>query len=371
MKFNRVFFFMLIASLAVLLSACGAAPATNWPGVSSDGTYIYLADGQYVYKVQASDGAEVTMQTADGSVPARFPIKAEGSKSFYGAPALTSDGQLVVGSAAQSEHTLYSVDPTTGAVKWTFTGLKNPWLAGALVLNDMVYAPAGDGKLYAFGLDGKKRWEFVASEHNLWTHPITDGKAVYLTTLDHEVFAINPDGAKIWSAKLDNAIIGAPSIVDGVMYVGTLSGHLYALNTTDGSQKWVNDKLEGGVWGTPASDGKNVYIGTVSGTKGKFYFLDAANGNVVNSLELADNEGSIVGGPLLTGDQVVYATDAGYIRSVDSTGATKWQANIENAKFYTTPLLIGDTIVLAPMNAKFLMIAYNLTGNQKWTFTPK
>jgi outer membrane protein assembly factor BamB len=73
---------------------------------------------------------------------------------------------------------------------------------------------------------------------------------------------------------------------------------------------------------------------------------------------------------LLTKDQVVYVSDAGRIQSLDLAGASKWQETIENAKFYTTPLLVGDTIVFAPMNAKFILVAYNLTGGQEWTFTP-
>jgi len=367
MKFNRVLFFVLVASLAVLLSACGAAPANNWPGVATDGSHIYLADGQYVYKILLSDGTEVTTQTADGPVPARFPLKAEGSKSFYATPALTLDGQLVIGSAATSEHTLYSIDPATGAVKWTFPGLKSPWLAGALVLNDTIYAPSGDGNLYGFSLNGEKRWEFAASTHSLWTTPITDGKLVYLATLDHEVFAINSAGKKVWNAKLDNGIIGAPSVVDGTLFVGTLSGNLYALSTTDGSQKWVK-ALEGSIWGTPATDGTNVYVGTVNGTAGKFYIVNAANGQIVNT---KDEEGSITAGPLVTPDQVVYVTEMGRIQSLDMTGAPKWQGTIENAKLYTAPLLAGDVILIAPMNAKFLLAAYDLNGAQKWTFAPK
>jgi outer membrane protein assembly factor BamB len=367
MKFNRVFFFLLVASMAVLLSACGTAPATNWPGMTSDGSNVYLADGQYIYKVSASDGAEATIQTGDGPVPARFPLKAESSKSFYAAPALTSDGQLVVGSAAQGDHTFYSADPTTGAVKWTFAGLKNPWLAGALALNNTIYAPGGDGKLYGFSLTGQKLWEFNASDHSLWTAPVTDGKLVYLATLDHEVYALTADGKKVWSTKLDNGIIGAPSIVDGVIYVGTLSGNLYALNSADGSQKWVK-MLEGGIWGTPATDGTKIYVGTVNGTAGKFYIIDAASGQVATT---KDEEGSIAAGPLLTTDQVIYVTETGRIQSVDLAGTPKWQATIENAKLYTTPLLVGDSLMVAPMNAKFLLAAYNLSGAQKWTFSPK
>jgi len=368
MKFNRLVFFVLAASLAILLTACGTAPATNWPGMVSDGTHIYLASGSYVYNVLLSDGTEVSTQTADGPVPARFPLKAEGTKSFYAVPALTTDGQLVIGSAAQSEHTFYSFDPATGAVKWTFPGLKSPWLAGALVLNDTIYAPAGDGKLYAFTLAGVKKWDFAAAEHPLWTTPVTDGKLIYVATLNHEVYAISPEGRKVWSVALDNGIIGTPTIAQEVLYVGTLSGNLYALNAATGAQFWVK-MLEGNIWGTPATDGENVYIGTVKGTTGKFYAVNASNGQIVWQ---KDEEGSITAGPLVTPDQVVYVTELGRIQSLDkAAGAPKWQATIENAKLYTSPLLAGDVVLIAPMNAKFLLAAYDLNGAQKWTFTAK
>ena len=84
MKFNRVFFFVLVASLAVFLTACGAVPANNWPGLASDGTHVYLANGQHVYTILLSDGSEITTQAADGtSVPIRFPLKAESTKNCF------------------------------------------------------------------------------------------------------------------------------------------------------------------------------------------------------------------------------------------------------------------------------------------------
>jgi glucose dehydrogenase len=370
MKFNRIFFYLMVASLAVLLTACGAAPANNWPGLASDGTHVYLADGQYIYNVLLSDGTEVSRQTADGPVPARFPLKADGAKSFYAAPALTTDGQLVIGSAAQSDNTLYSLDPVTGNVKWTTPGptSKTPWLAGALILNDSVYAAAGDGQLYAFNLsDGKQRWVFPASIHSLWTSPITDGKLIYLATLDHEVYALSPDNKKIWAVTLDNGIIGAPSYLDGTLFVGTLSGNLYALNAADGSQKWVK-MLDGGIWGTPGTDGENVYVGTVKGSAGKFYGLKASTGEIIWT---KDEDGSVVAGPLVTPTQVVYVTETGRIQSLNKSGVSIWQGTIENAKLYTPPFLAGDLILIAPMNAKFLLAAYDTSGAQKWTFIAK
>jgi outer membrane protein assembly factor BamB len=143
---------------------------------------------------------------------------------------------------------------------------------------------------------------------------------------------------------------------------------LYALNAATGAQLWVK-MLEGGIWGTPATDGENVYVGTVKGTTGKFYALNASNGQIVWQ---KDEEGSITAGPLVTSDQVVYVTELGRIQSLEkAAGAPKWQATIENAKLYTTPLLAGDLILIAPMNAKFLLAAYDLNGAQKWTFIAK
>ncbi len=367
MKFNRIVLVLFAASLAVLLTACGAAPATNWPGLATDGTHAFLAEGSYVYSVLLSDGTEVTTQTADGPVAARFPAKADGAKSFSAVPALSKDGQLFIGNASAKDNTFYSIDPLTSTVKWTYAGLGQPWLAGALVLNDIVYAPAGDGKLYSFSLTGQKLWDFAASTHSLWTPPVTDGDQLYLVTLDHEVMAISMSGKKMWGKTLDNGIVGAPVLNGQNLFVGTLSGNLYALNAATGDQVWVK-MLDGGIWGSPASDGTNVYVGTVIGKTGKFYALNASTGQIAWSRV---EEGSVVAGPLTHADQIIYVTEAGRIQSMDKNGAPKWQATIENAKLYVAPVLAGDLILIAPMNANFLLAAYDLNGAQRWTFAAK
>jgi len=368
MKLKRLLLFISFVLMAILLVACGSAPANNWPGISSDGTYAYLAEGQHVYTIHVANGSEATIQTADGPVPARFPLKADSKKSFYGAPALTSDGQMLVGNAFHGDHSFYSVDIKTGNQKWAFSGAALPWMTGALVLNDTVYAPGGDGKLYAISLTGEKRWEYAVADNNLWSHPVTDGKAIFLATIDHDVFAIGQDGKKIWSQKLDNGIMGAPCISGDTLFVGTISGNLYALDIATGTQKWVK-LLDGGIWGTPAVDGEKLFIGTVLGKVGKFYAVNVSDGQIIWS---KDEEGSIIAGAVIVDEQVIYATEAGRIQSVDKNGAPKWQSSIENAHFYTMPLLVGDTLLMAPMNANFLLAGYDVNnGSQKWTFSGK
>jgi outer membrane protein assembly factor BamB len=373
MKFNRVVFFVFAGFASILLTACGAAPLANWPGMTSDGKNVYLANGQFVHTIQVSNGQELTTPTADGPVPLRFPLKADGAISFYGAPALTSDGQMIFGNASTltNVHTLYSIDPSNGAVKWTFVDAKGVWIAGAAVGTDTVYAAAGDGKVYAIDFKGQKRWEASVSTDALWSSPVTDGKLVYVATLAHDVVALDPaTGKQRWKKTLDNAIIGAPAIsADGVLYVGTLSGNLYAFNAAEGSQIWLT-KLQGGVWSTPVLDDKTLYIGTSDGTAGKFYALNTSDGKPLRNP--LDDTGAIVASPLITKDQVIYVTEEGYIRFFDKNGSpSNAPVKIENAKIYTTPLLVGDLILVAPMNAAFPLAAYNQKGVQQWTFIPK
>ena len=64
MKFNRVLFFVFAAIFSMLLTACGAAPLTNWPGIITDGKNVYMADGQYIRTIKVSDGTAITARTA-------------------------------------------------------------------------------------------------------------------------------------------------------------------------------------------------------------------------------------------------------------------------------------------------------------------
>lgn len=367
MKFNRLLLFALLAALTLALSACGAPPATNWPGISTNGDWIYLASSSHVYIVDAKTGTEATLNRDGKITPLRFPLEADpGKMSFYAPPALAEDGLMVIGSAAAGGHALYVTDSTTGSIQWTFENPK-PWLGGALILNNTIFAPAGDGTLYAFDFSGSKRWEKNLSTHALWTKPISDGTHIYIATLDHKLYCLNPNsGDTVWSKELDNGMIGAPAIIDGVLYVGTLYGTIYSINASNGNTNWVKS-LEGSIWGTPGFSEDTLYIGTVLGKAGKFYALEAATGAVK---WFRDEAGSIVAGPLVVNDQVIYVTEQGRIQSLDFSGAPKWQDSFEKNKIFTTPLLIQDTIVVAPMGSQFLMAAYDLNGAKKWTFTP-
>jgi outer membrane protein assembly factor BamB len=380
MKSKRLLFFSIVVLTALFLSGCGARTVSNWPALSSDGANIYLADGLQVYIVDTVEGREHSLNLNGTMTPVRFPQKANSSELFFGAPALTADGQIIVGSITSKDHSLFSITPfsdqvpqgseTTYRQNWIFIQSKGGWVAGPLVLNEMIYLGDSDGTLYAFTLKGDLKWTFEKPEHGLWATPATDGTTLFVTSLDHFVYAINPqDGSELWSAELDGAILGTPAVSDGKLYVGTLSQSVYAIDAAQGSILWQK-QVNGWMWGGPVIDQGTLYFGTIIGQQGgggTLYALNAADGSVAWT---RDEAGAILASPLVLSDQIVYGTELGLVQSLDKNGKPLWQATLTDAQIYTSPLAVGDLIVIAPMNNENFLYAYDHNGVQKWAFKP-
>lgn len=368
MKLNRLVFLILLILVTGLLSGCTGQVVTNWPGMTSDGEKVYLADGSQVYTIRLADGTETI--GADSN-PIRFPLEKDNNLIFYSAPILTPDGKsIIIGNAnPNGPHTIFAANPATGAQVWPYEEAKGAWMASPLVTEDGIFAPNGDGYLYAFDLNGQFRWKKIGEKHGLWSQPVTDGKTIYVASLDHAIYAIDPQtGNSIWPDKVvvDNAILGAPLVsTDGKLYFGTLSGSFYALDASNGKIVWQKN-LEGGIWSTPVLSGTTLYVGTVQETKGTFYAIDAETGAIVR--DPITEVSSIVASPLIVNDLVLYVTEAGIVRALTETGARDWATL--TGKLYTAPLLAGDRILFAPMQGDYYLAAYNLDGVQQWTFKP-
>lgn len=360
---------LAVLGAMVFLTACGSAPATNWPALSSDGETVYLSNGSFIYAVDVDGGIEKTVNTAEGVLPARFPQKADGAMAFYAPVEISPTGSILVGNSATKSHNFFNVDPANGNIIWSFDQAKNTWFAKSLTIGETVFAASGDGNLYRLDLaTGSSAGEPIKiSDHSLWISPVSDGSAIYVVNMDHQVVALDLEGNEKWTTELDTSILSSPLVADGKLYIGTLSGKLFSIDAASGEILW-NSQLTGGIWGTPALAGDALYVGTVSGTAGKVYSLSAANGATIWT---KDEEGSVVASPVVHGEMVLYATEAGKLQAMDAAGTPKWQALIENAHFYNAPLVVGESIVMAPMNAEFVMVAYDLNGAQRWTFTGK
>lgn len=355
MKTKRFLLFFLLILGAIILSACSRGPiSTNWAGLAADAEQAYISNGSFIYAVDITNGQEVW----------RYPAEADSKQVFYANPVLTQDGQLLIGSAGAS-HPFFSLNPKTGKENWTesFTGAKGTWMASPLVFNDKIYVPNTDGYLYILDMEGKQAADPIELGGALWSTPSTDGTLLYVTSLDHHLHIIDPSGdSSIDPIDLGGAAPGSPVIGKDGAYVGSFASTIEFIKP-NGSHE-VIATAKNWIWGSPTLDNETLYYADLNGS---IYSLDLASGS--QNWDAVQPDGPVVASPLVVGDQIYVATESGSFFALDRDGKTVWEKAV-GGKIYTTPVVSGELVLVAPYQADFILAAYDAAGKQAWTFTP-
>jgi outer membrane protein assembly factor BamB len=347
----------LLLIIAILLSACGsrsAMTASGWAGVTTDGDTAYVSFNTHVVAVNLSNGTERW----------RYPAEADPKITFYAPPALAEDGSLIVGGY---DNVLYSIDSVNGAGRILFNGANGRYIGGSLVATDRIFAPSADRFLYALDLNGQLLWDFETDEP-LWARPATDPECncIFLSSMDHRVYALDSQsGNLLWRTEdLGGAIVGTPVISDDrILYVGTFAKEMIALDADSGSVLW-RFGTEDWVWAGPNLDADTLYFGDLSGT---FYAVDRMNGNSKWQIQ-PQADSAIVGTPLLTIEEVIFANDTGSLISTSKEGVIRWNQDMQTS-LHTGPVQTGDMILVATSDPENLLIAMDTNGVRRWSFT--
>jgi outer membrane protein assembly factor BamB len=206
--------------------------------------------------------------------------------------------------------------------------------AGAVYVGDGLH-----GFITAFSAsDGRQFWQ-TRAEGGILSLVVADGQ-VYASSADmssefatgHTFSAFDArDGKERWHMQADNGMFYRPAVADGVVYVGESGPNnqefLYALNASNGSQRWqIEQQGQGALgFGTPVIVGGVIYVADGH----NIYALDASNGSRRWSLqeETSYNLGPVVAnGTLYAGSfddpdslGIVFAYNA-------SDGSRRWQS---------------------------------------------
>ena len=362
MKKTRLIILFGLLTLGLLLSACagGRTQTTSWPGltVDPDGEVGYVASGSQVYAVNLVNGTEKW----------RFPAESDNNITFYAPPALTDDGQLIVGGY---NSLLYSLNPENGQQNWVWDGAdpSQRYVAGPLADSEQIYAPSSDKNLYSLDMNGSLLWTYT-TEDALWGTPTKDGEVVFLPGMDHSVYALNAQtGRLVWKTDpLGGSVAGNPTLnPDGQLYVGTFNNELLSLNSENGQIIWRMPAANW-VWSGPTQDGGTLYVGDL---EGNFYSVDAETGTIVWKIQPdPDNESAIVEKPLVLDDTVYFTSENGSLYAVDAANGNPLWSKEVGGKLYAGPQAGAETILVAPLNADELLVAFDPNGVQKWVFIP-
>lgn len=160
-----------------------------------------------------------------------------------------------------------------------------------------------------------------------------------------------PDMLKVlWKRSFKNGTFeSTATIVDGVVYVGSLDGNLYCLDLATGADKWKFNTELGFKAAAAIRDG-NVYVGD---TDGKFYCLDAATGT--KKWEVA-SEAEINAGANFYKDKVLFTSQDGGLYCVDATsGKLVWKYTIDNM-IQCAPTVVDNRCFLAGCDQKLHIV---------------
>lgn len=236
----------------------------------------------------------------NGTVKWKYPTSSSGD--IHSSPTIGNDGTIYFGDEDAYINALYP----NGTLRWRHKTTGAVLSSPAISSDGTVYCGSHDGNLYAlYPNNGTVKWKFGTDGWVRTAPCIAEDGTIYCVSLDNYLYAVNLNGTMKWWT---NVGAGTSPIIghDGTIYAGW--DHLYAVNPTDGSIKWIFNPgssrcIEGG---TPchSSDGF-IYLGTrIQEFKGGEIISINSNGTELWRILIANEE--VQSAPAIGEDGTVY-----------------------------------------------------------------
>lgn len=397
----------VIVISAGLISACGGPPPpTSWSGLTASGQTAYLASTDRIYALD-TDPFTNDQQRQLWTFPAAGQTA---SFTFHGKPLLAENGTLHSGSdnLSDSGNFVFALDTgqiievgeppdvsKTAGTKWAYPSGENQLSLGSIYSGassdgDSVYVATGQGQVVSLaanpdGTAGQVQWVYTTTQP-IWSTPVVSGSVVYAASQDHHLYALDADtGSEIWKFSAEAALAGTPTVYGDTVYVGSVGQKLYAVDAATGAARW-EFPTQGWLWDGPAVYDDTLYLGDLNGNLYALGLDGREMWRLSSGTELTPNvaenknplEGMLRAQPLVTEDRIYLATGAGKLYALErATRSHVWTftALQGGEQFLTTPVLLGETLLVAPTPTGASPIRlYAITavsGNVEWIFPPR
>ncbi len=206
------------------------------------------------------------------------------------------------------------------------------------------------------------KWTVVTDPLNQGggSSPAVVNGVVYIGSQNGYVYALDAaTGAKLWSFSNPAYIVSSPAVINGVVYIGAASGALYAIDARTGAKLW--SFLSGSyVFGSPAVVNGVVYFGSIDGY---VYALNAGTGAELWRYRSGDG----VSAPPAVANGVLYiSSNGGDMYALNAaTGAELWTYYIGPsgpvaAAVTSAPAVANGVVYIASI---FTGLVYALNAN--------
>jgi outer membrane protein assembly factor BamB len=170
-----------------------------------------------------------------------------------------------------------------------------------------------DGYLYCYWMGNQtERWRFKTGGSIKSTPSVNDGLA-YITSWNGCLYAINiTTGKSKWSFNSGVSSMSSPTVdpETGLVYFGNHAGYLYAVESSHGDKVWefkTGDKIVSSP--TLVKSTETVLVGSKDGN---VYLLNAENGALKQKIPLISG---LTGVPVAVGDHLYVFDHLGYLYS--------------------------------------------------------
>jgi outer membrane protein assembly factor BamB len=273
-----------------------------------------------------------------------------------GSPAV-ANGKVYIGTI---DHYFYAFDQKTGRQLWGIDTQDDLEAISPTVVGNVVFIGGGCPEADCFnGLralsseTGAEIWK-RRLDNGLSTGPTAAGGVVYAGSGTGKVYALDAaTGRTIWQTQAGTRPLTLAAALSGDrLYVGSGGGRLYALAINDGAIAW-SAPLPDDNYGAPAIQAGTVYIG---GGNSLFAF-DAESGNALWSADLG---GQVIWSSPTVANGVVYcgSNGGGVVAFAAADGRRLWSA-LAGQTVHSAPTIVDGAVYLGSENGR--VYAFDLT----------
>lgn len=289
----------------------------------------------------------------------------------------------------------YAFNIATRQIKWQFkTG--SMIRSAANITDEIIVFASDDGFLYALDLDsGEERWRYDFGSSGivrrlpaidppyeydyLHSSPIYHDGLIYIGSANGKLYAFDyKTGKEQWHFTTNQKIRSTPAVDNENVYFGSWDGHVYAVMAKTGKEVWRFD-CGGIIQSSPAIGAGNIIVGSRSA---KVFALDAQTGE--QKWTHVHEDGSWVESSPVFQDGIVYigSSDALKLWALDAeTGQVLWKFKTGGWS-WSTPAVAKGVVYIGGISAyPYYFEGVDLqagfyavdqkTGKKKWSMTPE
>jgi outer membrane protein assembly factor BamB len=231
----------------------------------------------------------------------------------------------------------------------------------------------------------------VLTMTSLATLPIVaaaSGDAMFRGNLQHAGVYDDPGVAELhgvkWKLKTNGGIYSSPAVADGVVFVGSNDGRLYAVDADSGTVKWTF-AAKARIASSPAVSGGTVYVESYDS---HLYAIDAASGQqkwrfatqgekrfaaphihgmLPETQALPDPFDFFLSSPAVWNGLVYFGSGDGHVYAVDAaTGTQKWTFRTGDV-VHASPAIADGLLFIGSWDT-YIYALDAATGAERWRF---